>query len=485
MHITKKFFLFLIFLIFGCASQQKLITYETYDWILKEKSESEKPIWATIGSKESDINFIYFVGIVTDNLEKLEESQKKSIADGVKKIIEYFGQEGVVLFKERKTELETEIVDEIFLKSEATVKKVKLEKMYYEKYQRCLVPGIIDTKYNVYVLLSYPLSELKEEFDRIEKEKKEKLRLAISLYNRGEDLVLEGDILLAISQYEDVMKLLKEISGVIEIDGIKSGLLEEKIKLSIDSLINNIKFEVKTITTKVKVGSKLDKPLVINVYFIKNNKRISVKNFPLIFRFAWGEGELDENIRTDLNGNVYCKVYRVKSILENNIIEIEPDLDQLLQISNEFEKISELKEKYIFSSFSEKENTKIFIEIKEKNLGKDISESIVETEISRRLIEKEYKIVKEKGMANIIIQGNAFTSLSSKNISIPGESTINIISCSANVKVKITKLPPKEIIFSKDLIDVKGFGATEEIAGLNALKSAAKEMAQILSEKFE
>ncbi|MFH1563736.1 MAG: hypothetical protein ABIF11_10045 [Nitrospirota bacterium] len=172
-------------------------------------------------------------------------------------------------------------------------------------------------------------------------------------------------------------------------------------------------------------------------------------------------------------------------------------------------KIKELREKTLNPLTSVEKlpikDVKVIILVSEKILGKESDESIVGNELSSRLIETGYRVIGfqdisktnveklEKALqkdmlfsvkdeyvklADFIVSGNCSTR--------PGvENPYNMISVVADAYIKVISLKTGEIIAQKNVIGTAGFGLSQEQAAVNALKRAAKTIAEKIIEQME
>ena len=123
------------------------------------------PKWVT--KVPSDREHLYFVGINT-GAQTLEDGKRSAVKQAIAELTEQFETRSNTRFRERKTELETKVLDEIESYSgKVRIKGTLLKDWYFEKTK--------DDRYDVYVLIQYPKTELEREKTRIQNEGAEKI----------------------------------------------------------------------------------------------------------------------------------------------------------------------------------------------------------------------------------------------------------------------------------------------------------------------
>lgn len=152
-----------------------------------------------------------------------------------------------------------------------------------------------------------------------------------------------------------------------------------------------------------------------------------------------------------------------------------------------------------------KKDTKVIILVSEKNLGKDMEESIVANELSSRLFEAGYQVIADQdigktnveklsmaiqeerifslrseysNLADLIVTGNCSTRANSKN-------QYGLIVTSADAYIKVISLKNGQIIAQENRVGLADFGTTEEEAGINALKKAGEAIGKAIISQME
>jgi len=152
-----------------------------------------------------------------------------------------------------------------------------------------------------------------------------------------------------------------------------------------------------------------------------------------------------------------------------------------------------------------KKDTKVIVLVLEKNLGKDMEESIVANELSSRLFEAGYQVIADQdigktnveklsmaiqeerifslrseysNLADLIVTGNCSTRANSKN-------QYGLIVTSADAYINVISLKNGQIIAQENRVGLADFGTTEEEAGINALKKAGEAIGKAIISQME
>ena len=125
------------------------------------RSSKKKPKWITKPPKNTK-EYMYFVGSRT-GAETLEDAKKSATQNAIGEIITFFGIRAKTEFEEKKGYYLTQVKDSIQAKGEAQITGSIIDNFYYEQLldkqsgrQTC----------DYFVLLKYPVSEIKKEKER-------------------------------------------------------------------------------------------------------------------------------------------------------------------------------------------------------------------------------------------------------------------------------------------------------------------------------
>jgi hypothetical protein len=483
-------------------------------WKLVERSQKKKPPWVTKEKKSTDV-YLYFSGVRT-GASRLEDGESDAVKNAARKIVEYFGQEGVILYERQRTELETQLLDQVKFKGAAAVRGAKLEEMYYEKWQSFLENRIQST-YDVYVLIRYPIAELEKEKALQRKKAIELTRGANTLARNAQRALEQGQIKESISYYAQALDFLSRVGMLVEISPqINSETLKAQIRGNLEAIISKIRTTASGSGQETIVKEGLKKPLIFKVSYQDKEVAYPVRGLPISFDFVEGKGNLETLLRTDDNGLASCRVHRVDSSLKPNVVEGIIDLRRLVGKSKDEEveekillKLTTFKERYTFNAYLPREKKVFFVKVLEKNLSVKVRPSLVQGEIEKWLIDDDYqlkrkgeisdtqasgilkgnraliqKIGRELGI-DILVIGQARTEYMGSTIPMRGQET-EFAPCSrAKISIQVIEVPSGRILTSLSEGRVKEFGRTKKEAGDKALRQAAKKIAPALLNRLD
>ncbi|MCK4648484.1 hypothetical protein KAT51_03060, partial [bacterium] len=482
-------------------------------WKLVEKSQKKKPSWVTKEKKATDL-YHYFSGMRTE-ARRLEDGESDAVKNAARKIVEYFGQEGIILYEKKRTEIETELLDQVKFKGSAAIRAAKLQEMYYEKWQST-TKDRVQFSYDVYVLIRYPIKELEKEKAAQRKKAIELTRGALALSQSARSAWREGRVRESILQYAKALGFLSRVSILVEISPV---INNETLKAEIRSDLEGITSKIKTKGTgsgqEVIVKRPLKESLTLKVSYEEKEKSIPVKSLPISFEFVKGEGSLKTLARTNNNGVANCRVWRVDSSFKPNVVEGGIDVRRLLgkkkdeEIDKTLLKLASLKERYTFNSYLPREKKVFLVRVIERNLKEKVTPSLVQGEIEGGLIDDDYQL-KRKGeitdrqareilkgnktlMQNlgrelgfdVLVIGQARTEYMGSTIPMRGKEMEFAPCCRANVSMKVMEAQSGRIIASVSEGRVKEFGRTRQEAGEKALKKAGKKISQSLLNQLD
>ncbi len=497
-----------ISLISGCA----LFSLRS-GWKLVYRSQKKKPVWVT-KEKKADDKYLYFSGMRTQSL-RLEDGESDAVKNAARKIVEYFGQEGVILYEKKRTEIETQLLDQVKFKGAAAVRAAKLQEMYYEKWQST-AKDRIQFSYDVYVLIRYPIKELEKEKAAQRKKAIELTRGALALSRNAEKAWREGRVRESISQYAKALDFLSRVSMLAEISPeVNNETLKVEIRSDLEEIISKIKTEGRGSGQEVIVKKPLKEPLALKISYEEKEKSIPVRDLPVSFEFVKGEGSLKSLTRTNNNGVASCQVWRVDSSLKPNIVEGKIDIGRLLdkekdeEIDKTLLKLASFKERYTFNSYLPREKRVFIVKVIERNLKERVIPSLVQGEVEGGLIDDDYQL-KTKGeitddQARKILKGNkaliqnlgrelgfdvlvigqARTEFVGSTIPMRGKEMEFAPCCRASVSMKVMEAQSGRIIASVSEGRMKEFGRTKKEAGEKALKKAGEKISQSLLNRLD
>jgi hypothetical protein len=203
---------------------------------LVDRSGDHTPEWVT-RKKEFDGTYLYFTGTRT-SAPSFEDAERDASADAFRKIISYFGEQGVIGYKRMRTETTTEVEEFLNLRGAAIVRSAKVIESYYERWQHFDGQEVKFT-YNVFVHVRYPQAEVAVEKKRQIEEAKANARLAAALFTEGDGNQKNGMPRAAIAVYRKSAAALLMLPGsyAIPLPGFSmAGQLSAELEKRIEQL---------------------------------------------------------------------------------------------------------------------------------------------------------------------------------------------------------------------------------------------------------
>lgn len=177
---------------------------------LIERSGDAPPEWVT-KKKDFDGTYLYFTGARTSS-PTFEDAERDASADAFRKIISYFGEQGVIGYTRVRTESTTDVEDFLKLHGAAIVRSAKVIETYYERWQHFDGQQVTFT-YNIFVHVRYPQAEVELEKARQIEEAKANAKLAAALFEQGDSDQLRGLPRAAIAAYRKSAAALIMLPG--------------------------------------------------------------------------------------------------------------------------------------------------------------------------------------------------------------------------------------------------------------------------------
>ena len=457
----------------------------------------ERPKWIT--EIPSDNRYIYTVGIKT-NAPTIEDGRRSAANQAIAELVAHFGIKSNAQFNEKKTEIETKVSDEFASKTgDINIKGTYIKDWYYEKTE--------NGRYNVFVLLQYPKEELEKEKGRISRESAEKMFLIDKALKKGMDAEKAGRINEAFELYLSVLNLTAEDD-------------DNKLRYSeTANRLNNIVQKIKLIIAsgnkqKIKSFKSIENPLMVKVIF---DDAIPLNNVPVSFDFSQGSGELIKEAATNKDGEAVTEVAKVSpsssnvyikaAISAQQWINMPPNLSQSARntASSLIEKLSGKNVTFqLYPTDAAKKKERVAVLIDEKNLGVELDEGIISSEIISALKEYGYRIVgdfelgkknaekirlafKKDELWSLDISFYKLTDIvigGSINTRKYNKTAEGIFIAEAEAVVKAVYTHNGEIAAKKKVVGERGFGLTPEQAGMDAIKNAGKIIAEAIIEQL-
>lgn len=156
----------------------------------------------------------------------MEQGQEAAIKDAMAKIANFLGTNVKSTFEEHSTEIEQHLKQQITTKSTANVLGAHLVDSYHEKLVRVDKKFRLE-KYGVYVLVSFPKSQVERELTRQQQEKTEKAKMAYEFYLKGKNKEKTKAYTEARGFYNQAIEILSHLEEVVALDQAEAKNSEE------------------------------------------------------------------------------------------------------------------------------------------------------------------------------------------------------------------------------------------------------------------
>lgn len=462
-------------------------------------SAKDKPAW--IERLPASDEYVYVLGIKT-GAATLEEGRSEAARQAVGELASYLGVRMQSKLQVFMTDVETKIQDEM----KATTEKVELRGGLIHDWHVERSPR---GAYDVYVLLRFPRVEIEKEKARLARVMAEKALLAQRGIRQAMDAQRAGDVAGAVAGYLGVLVTAAEAEDeAAHAEALRrtGGMIEGLHMLMVSGDGQ---------AADVSRGAR--EPLVLKAVTKGESGEVPVSRLPIRYRWVSGdETPICEN-RTDDRGLASCRVTRLHTMAREVTVQATIDTDRLMSPPVELsatdrQKIAAMTEllktrgvEFTLRTSVQKKELKVVVLIKEENFSKPMEESLVGHAIAAKLVEAGYQVVAdhEIGKSNqerlkAAVQKDQFWSLGREvyqvaQLVVVGTSTtrpgagatgIELATSRADGTVKVVELKGGTVLAHKHLVNIAGFGQTQEQAGLNALQRLSGPMAEAILEQL-
>lgn len=160
---------------------------------------------------------------------------------------------------------------------------------------------------------------------------------------------------------------------------------------------------------------------------------------------------------------------------------------------------------FTLRTFVGKKDVKVVVLIKEDNFGKPVEESQVSNAVAAKLVEAGYQVVADHEIGksnrerlNAAVQQDQFWSLGREVYQMAqwvvvgtcstrtgaGAPGMDVVTSRADGAVKVVELNGGTLLAHKNLVNIAGFGRTQEQAGINALQRLSAPLAEGLVDQL-
>jgi hypothetical protein len=491
-------------LISGCATGKNKAG--TTGVVLRYASENRMPAWIT--DIPEDKNYYYFVGTSGD-ADNFDKGKKESINDSLSQVVSTIGitVSASSTYEEKyfAEQYSTTISSELLTEGKAKLQDTEVTQIYYEQYEKA--DGT--TFYRVWVLLKYSKSEIAREQKRLEEVlllkygEVKKLELnAVGFTEKG----LLADAVIA--HLNAGLGALKILDGDVMFDRNMNRATEIMLKLKMKKAGED---------QLGWVGTPLENPLVLTVYFLEGENEMPVPNIPVKFSYRVPKektagykyqvyyGSTGSNGKVDFNVDMVHEVSDANEVIAS--VDFNPYLKQLKSVPPELKdrvqafKTVQQKKKvtFVFQSDTIARSIKTavyFFQVDEDD--QLLTKPITAPGVYRVLYKKKFS-VKELDIPPSSIYGKKKDEIMDKLLRSAGKNTVRLIfgtvqilgydeisgfyTATASATAALYEIESGDVIRTWQ-IQRSGTGNSKKAAQLKVLEEVGNSLGEVISNKM-
>ncbi|UCD84380.1 MAG: LPP20 family lipoprotein [Deltaproteobacteria bacterium] len=487
---------------------------------IAEAKKIEKPVWVEKGKTSRYPEQFYLIGIgLTTSSENPEEDRSRADNNARSELAKQIQ----VSVEQQITDMEQEII-KTGKRGWVSTEQVSQMKVESSSSVNLTLRGlaIAERWFGPREKIHYSLAVLNrsETASRLRTEIKNLKKAAQTLISYGQGYEGKGDYILALKSYlKAIGELIKASTQQIILEVVREetnaghpaelgDLSTTELESTVERIITNLKIHPhRGDSQKGEPEKSLPEPLVARVTYDDGVKQVPIKNASVHFSFKKGKGSLEPSAKTDTVGLASAKVYKVESTGEaiNTVAaSINPEgmitKDEVIAGSKWWTELGKIETVFTYQLLT-KTAMRIVVKVFEDNLGAPMTNSFVENEVVKRLVESGFTVVDQNAVrakmsltqlktatdedlvsrlgsiADLIVVGKASSQFSSKMAD-------NFIFCRARGAIRALRTDTGRVIASVD-IESKGPGNTKEKAGKKSLQSLSGKVAEELVKKIE
>jgi hypothetical protein len=487
---------------------------------IAEAKKREKPIWVEKGKTSRYPEQFYLIGIgLTTSSENPEEDRSRTDNNARSELAKQIQ----VSVEQQITDMEKEII-KTGKRGKVSTEQVSQMKVESSSSVNLTLRGlaIAERWFDPHEKIHYSLAVLNrsETASWLRKEIKKLEESAQTLISYGQGYEGQGDYILALKSYlKAIGELIKASTQQLILEVVREeteagrptelgNLSTTKIESTVERIISQIKIKpYRGENQKGEPEKPLPELLVAKVIYDDGVKQVPIKNASVFFSFKKGKGSLEPEAKTDSEGLAGTKVYKVESTGEaiNTIAaRINPEgmvmKEEGFAGSKWWRELGKIDTVFTYQLMT-KTAMRIVVKVFEDNLGTPMTNSFVENEVVKRLVESGFTVVDQNavkakmslaqlktatdddlvsrlgGVADLIIIGEASSQFSSKMAD-------NFVFCRSRGAIRALRTDTGRVIASVDLED-KGAGNTKEKAGKKSLQLLSGKVAEELVKQIE
>ncbi|MEM7160929.1 MAG: LPP20 family lipoprotein [Bacteroidota bacterium] len=444
----KKITYILILLFLTSCGKQKVVISSIPEIV--EKND-DRPIWI----KERPLGDFEYIGIgaaskVRNPDEYMKVAKNNALSDLSSEIKVTVQSNSFLYVLDRKYKFDEEFSQGIQTFTDQNLEGFEFVDSYETEFE-----------YWVYYRLNRAL--YKENF---EKRRQESIKISHDLLNKGQEQRYEGNVEGALSLFTKALGSLREYWGesnkVITSEG--EIFLENEILFNLQEMMNDISLQ--PATEQVILNMDNDYRYNFAVHVIKNGNPL--KNAKLDFCYPSQKGLAEKHFITNENGMSVVQIEDFDKDFKKENLEVEMDLEHWLSNASEIEKeiLKIVKPRKLSIPILLQKPT-FFFDVKESNLGSDLSSPVISNVIKNGLTKRDFKLSNNRNESDLIVQLSASTEQAGTSYSF------HVAHCDMEIKVLDKK---GNIVYQNAFHDVKGLNVNFESAGIKALSNVAEKV---------
>ena len=442
--------LFLLLLISACSSSKKEPVK-----IVEEKPKAEWMVNPPI-----DPNYYVGIGMVNKTIEKVDypTTAKKRALDDLASSIKVKISSSSVLHQMDQSSGYNETYSSLIKSS---------SDLDIEGYE------LVDIWENENEYWSYYRLE-KSVYQNLQKEKKKRVsEKALNLYTLANQYQKSKKIDLALKNYLEGLFVLKEYLGeqvIIDINGTNKDI-NSTIYQDLQNCLSNITLN----SIKDLIHHKLSSDMSLSIPLSVEYDNSSVSNLYIETTYLADDqfgntSKKSSLIKSSVDGICKFTYHNIAKKTKSQSIKYKLSLWKIA-VSEQNSKLKEA----IYSGLIVPEKLidiqlimpKVYLDLKEQNIGKTMNSSGVGSHIANGLIKKGIDVIETKSKADFIIEVSSNTS--------PSNESNGVYSASLKTTVYVRN-QQNEIVYQKSLSGINGSQLTYEKAGFEAYKNAETEI---------
>ena len=320
-----------------------------------------------------------------------------------------------------------------------------------------------ETEFEYWVYYRLNKALYKENF---EKRRKESIDLSYDLFQKGQSQRNIGDLAGALGLYTRALGGLREYWGESNTVATEDGeiFLENEILFNLQEMMSEINIKPSSEIVTLNMDNAYTNNFAVSVLY----KGSPLKNAKINFSYPSEHGMKKLYFVSNENGIAVAEIKDFEKTTKKKHLSIEMDLDYWMDNATEIEKeISKIVRPKELSIPIQLIKPSFYFNVKEDNLGNELSSPIISNVLKNGLTQRDFKISNSKSESDLIVELQANTEKAGTSFSF------HVAHCNMEIKV-IDK--NGNIIYQNAYHDIKGLNVDFEAAGIKALGNVAEKV---------